>query len=169
MEAPTATFAWRRAGCLAGRVRLPMTFAIRVRVDASGSERDRAGNSERGGNQRVREFWREISGARGTFKVPLGPRLVSLETESADPGAGVAEVLAGQAENAKRREATLSAFAGNWCGAIVRGKSESSPSHPLGEPLPYSARCLENQQVTTTARRRTPPLEQPSIAPFGPC
>src|SRR5262249_22637617 len=40
VEVPTATFAWRPAGCLAGRVRLPITFAIRVRFDASGSERE---------------------------------------------------------------------------------------------------------------------------------
>lgn len=52
-----------------------MTFAIRVRVDASGSEGDRAGNSERGGNQRFREFWAEISGCerdhQGSPRTPI--------------------------------------------------------------------------------------------------
>jgi hypothetical protein len=56
----------------------------------------------------------------GTFKVPLAPRWISLELESARPGMGLAEVFAGKTENAKRREELLSAFAGNWCGERVR-------------------------------------------------
>src|SRR5260370_34002498 len=74
LEAPTATCAWRWASCLAGRVLLPITFAIRVRFDALRSERGRAGNSERGGNQRFGEFWDEISGCerhhQGSSRTP---------------------------------------------------------------------------------------------------
>src|SRR5262249_164050 len=144
------------------RVRLPMNFAIRVRVDASGCERDRAGNctevvtrdprtsqKKRTGllagtevsigatprrmeRRTMRPSWASrgtgpvtprgvvtrdsesfgprFRAARGTIKVPLGPRKVSVELESAAPATGLAEVLCWKAENAKRREKWLSAF-----------------------------------------------------------
>ncbi len=74
--------------------------------------------------------------------VPLGPRLVSLETESAASPAGLAEVLAGKAENAKLRAGLLSAFAGNWCAALVRGERESSPSRTRTYNKPVNSRLL---------------------------
>ena len=47
----------------------------RVRIDLLGCERDRAGNSERGGNQRFRECWAEISGCerdhQGSPRTPI--------------------------------------------------------------------------------------------------
>jgi hypothetical protein len=58
-------------------------------------------------------FGARFRGARGTFKVALGLRVCSLEIESAVAVAGLAEVLAGKAENAKRREGLLSALLGN--------------------------------------------------------
>jgi hypothetical protein len=54
--------------------------------------------------------------------------------ESLAPSTGLTELLARKGENAKRREGSLSAFAGNWSGRYFRGKSESSPRRTQLEP-----------------------------------
>ena len=41
---------------------LPVTFALRVQSDVSGSKRNRAGDLSEAGNQRLQEFWVAISG-----------------------------------------------------------------------------------------------------------
>jgi hypothetical protein len=52
--------------------------------------------------------------------VSLGPRLLSVELESAGEGAELAETLGTLAENAKSREVILSAFYGNPRGGRAR-------------------------------------------------
>ena len=51
--------------------------------------------------------------------VPLGPLKCVLGMEIFTSSNGSAQVLAGKAENAKRREIALSAFSVNWWGAVI--------------------------------------------------
>jgi hypothetical protein len=50
--------------------------------------------------------------------VPFGVLVFDFETESALPAGTSTQVVAGKAENAKRREIALSAFGVNWSGAF---------------------------------------------------
>lgn len=75
----------------------------------------------------------ESRAARGNIEVPLGPRLVSPKTESAAFAGGLPELLAGKAENAKRRRASPPAFPGNPFGVLFRFFCESSPNVALLE------------------------------------
>ena len=64
--------------------------------------------------------------------VPTGVLLFDFETESAGTGATSPQVLAGKAENAKRREIALSAFCVNWSGAVIPLRSRKPPDGDLG-------------------------------------
>ena len=50
--------------------------------------------------------------------VPLGVQVFIFETESAASAGELPQVLAGRAENKKRREISLLAFCVNWIGAF---------------------------------------------------
>ena len=102
-----------------------------VRRKISGCERDRAGNSTGVLTRDSESFAADSRGSRGTVMVSLEPQTNSPETESAGFCAECTEVLAGKAENAKRREKHLSAFPGNSKAALVRCRSESSPRGTL--------------------------------------
>jgi len=98
-------------------------------------------------------------GPRRTGTVRLGPRELSLETESAASMTKSAEVLGKSLHNAKRREPSLSAFCVNRNAIQFRGKGTSSPTHTLSEPGVYRARFLAGQEVTSTATAHFIPLD----------
>jgi len=58
--------------------------------------------------------------SKGTLKVPVVPRHLSTETESAESGMELSKISAEIAKNAKRREGKLSAFGVNSWVALVR-------------------------------------------------
>jgi hypothetical protein len=85
-------------------------------------------------------FGRRFRGAGGTIKVPIGPQKLAIETESAAATERLPKTLAGKAENAKRREDSLSALSVNPSGPFFRRKVKSSPSRTRTYNKPVNSR-----------------------------
>ena len=77
--APTATFALRRAGCLAGRVRLPMTFAR-----GTGPV-----NSTVAGKRRFREFYPDILACERNLDGPSRSQMALCQTRERGASGGI--------------------------------------------------------------------------------
>lgn len=94
--------------------------------------------------------------------VALGPRMLSVELESAGRGVELAEIVGTLAENAKRREAILSAF---YVTRVVDGLDVqviSSPSETLF--VTTRARPAENFRL---AAKLPPRMPHPSSVPLS--
>ena len=99
-------------------------------------------------------FGRRFRGAGGTIKVPIGPQKLAIETESAAATERLPKTLAGKAENAKRREDSLSALSVNPSGPFFRRKVKSSPSRTLFVTtlrLLAPPKCITSEPTTCQA------------------